>query len=196
MRILMPIIFIAFGCYINLLAQKFGRFPVESGSYTMVDSLGHGMVINSIVFFKGYGARINMQIQGSGKTKIIIFMNNHAYHLHLHTRTYVVDEQLYNLQLGDPGDPIQFTVKKDAFRDWKLLGEEEVAGKLCKIYYFKDDNIEKTSWVWENIVFKSLSISRNDYPAQNRSSSSILSFDDNPPRENYFEIPKGFKDEE
>lgn len=101
------------------------------------------------------------------------------------TASYTSEEEIIGIVISKPED----------LKDYKKVGEETVAGKLCKVYQSEPQepgNVVDIQWIWQDIVLRRVIV--NEIMSTGFEITSIELNVPIPPEK--FEIPKGIKIEE
>lgn len=158
------------------------RYGVESGYYEMESENFYGKS-KSIIYFQDYGNKIKTESEGLGFKMTIIVNGNKTITLNHVDKTYFEDIS------DEYGSKI--VSEEQYLAEGELIGEEVIAGKLCKIIRNIDvDNTEIKIWIWKNIVFRQeINTSEADY----KTSSEIVEIDFKKEiSSDVFEIPRGY----
>lgn len=146
------------------LKQGLKRYPQEKGMIEYQVS-GH-RVGTETLYFDSYGWReakfkdATMEMFGmkTEEKQIEILQGAMQYNIDLKTNTgSVMENPLLKGLAEDAKDKNLSTIGEKMLIDMggELTGEEEIAGKKCKVY--KVESLATTAWVWEGLTLKTKS---------------------------------------
>lgn len=146
------------------VASGDAKYQIESGIITYDYDIA-GMNTETTIYFDDYGAREVIEsknnMMGANMHSRVFFDDEYVYTLEMNTKTAVKSALTDDDEIPDDVEnkPMDFS---GMFEDLEgdpnttALPDEEVAGKMCKVYEFTDetDGTEGKVWIWKGLLMK------------------------------------------
>lgn len=158
-----------------------------------MDMMGTRASIN--MYFKEYGktecVEAEMELMGMKSVNRTLELDGFVYNLNMEQKTGSKSDMSKTEEEFNPNDFDFENIPKDLKEKYKIeeIGNEEVAGKTCKVYKFIVDGQDAKFYIWKNIPVK-YEISQNNMVLVMKA----IKIDENPSfPDGIFEVPSDFE---
>ncbi len=183
------ILLLIFSISINAQNRK---HTTKAGSILYQITIGE-LVAKQNTYFKDYGKELCIEaiVDVAGQKGHIRNFNTkeYRYTVDMINQTYVKNERIEGDDLQDINSNFEYYEENGMATK---IGTEEVMGKTCDVYIFKNEAIDCQYWIYDNLVLKMNAVTSQgqiNYEAieveLSNSESRVKSV---------FEIPEGFKE--